>query len=41
MKEYDPAFYQIYSKDRDYSTAVLNIDREKINPRKDIAPTGR
>ena len=40
LKEYDPAFYELYSRDEAYSVAALNIDREKPKPRKDIAVYG-
>lgn len=35
-EQYDPKFAQILSKDPQYSTAVLNIDRQNKKPRKDI-----
>ncbi|NLO48495.1 MAG: glutamate--tRNA ligase [Clostridiales bacterium] len=37
IRKYDSAFYTVYVKDRAYTEQVLNIDREKANPRKDIA----
>ena len=36
-KVYDSEFYDIFTADADYSTAVMNIDRENPKPRKDIA----
>ena len=36
-KVYDPEFYAIFSADPEFSTAVMNIDRENPKPRKDIA----
>ncbi len=36
-KVYDPEFYDIFSADPEFSTAVMNIDRENPKPRKDIA----
>lgn len=36
-KVYDPEFYDIFSADPAFSTAVMNIDRENPKPRKDIA----
>ncbi|MBR6786049.1 MAG: glutamate--tRNA ligase [Clostridia bacterium] len=36
-KIYDPEFYAIFSADPEFSTAVMNIDRENPKPRKDIA----
>ena len=36
-KVYDPEFFEIFSADADFSTAVMNIDRENPKPRKDIA----
>ncbi len=36
-KVYDPEFYDIFTADPDFSTAVMNIDRENPKPRKDIA----
>ncbi len=35
--EFDPAFNTVFTADPDFSTAVLNIDREGPKPRKDIA----
>ena len=40
LKEYDPEFYALYSRDEAYSVAALNIDREKPKPCKDIAVYG-
>ena len=37
MKTYDPDFYKVFTRNPDYSMRVLNIDRDKPNPRKDIA----
>ncbi|MBQ9849201.1 MAG: glutamate--tRNA ligase [Clostridia bacterium] len=36
-KVYDSEFYNIFTADADFSTAVMNIDRENPKPRKDIA----
>ena len=36
-KEYDKEFYEIISKNPEYSTAILNVDRDTPKPRKDIA----
>jgi glutamyl-tRNA synthetase len=36
-KEYDKDFYEIISKNPEYSTAILNVDRDTPKPRKDIA----
>lgn len=36
-KEYDEKLASLYEQDKDYITAVLNIDRENKKPRKDIA----
>ena len=36
-KVYDPEFYEIFTADPEFSTAVMNIDRENPKPRKDIA----
>lgn len=36
-KVYDPEFFEIFTADADFSTAVMNIDRENPKPRKDIA----
>ena len=36
-KVYDPEFYDIFTADPTFSTAVMNIDRENPKPRKDIA----
>lgn len=35
--EYDKAFFEIISKNPEYSTAILNVDRDTPKPRKDIA----
>ena len=37
LKEYNPNFYVVFTANPDYSTRVLNIEREKKKPRKDIA----
>ena len=36
-KEYAPDFYETFTADPAFSTAILNIDREVPKPRKDIA----
>jgi len=36
LKQYDEEFYNIFSKDKEYSTSILNIEREQKKPRKDI-----
>ena len=36
-KVYDPGFASLFCADPEYSTAVMNIDRENPKPRKDIA----
>ena len=36
-KEFDAEFYDVFTANPEYSTAVLNIDRESPKPRKDIA----
>lgn len=36
-KEFDPEFYDILTKDIDYTKSVFAIDRDCIKPRKDIA----
>lgn len=36
-KNYDEEFYNILVNNKEYALAVLNIEREKDNPRKDIA----
>ena len=36
LKQYDIDFYNIFTKDSDYSTRILNIEREQKKPRKDI-----
>ena len=35
--EFDKEFYNVFTANPEYSTAVLNIDRESPKPRKDIA----
>ncbi len=36
-KEYDREFYELLTRDEEYSVNILNIDREGPKPRKDIA----
>lgn len=36
-KEFDIEFYTVFTADPEFSTALLNIDREGAKPRKDIA----
>ncbi|MBR3948720.1 MAG: glutamate--tRNA ligase [Clostridia bacterium] len=36
-KEYDKEFYELLTRDEEYSVNILNIDREGPKPRKDIA----
>ncbi|MCI5947701.1 MAG: glutamate--tRNA ligase [Oscillospiraceae bacterium] len=36
-KEYDPEFYEIFTKNPERSREIVNIDRENPKPRKDIA----
>ena len=36
-KVYDVELYQIFTKDKEYALKILNIEREKVKPRKDIA----
>ncbi len=36
LKQYDEEFYNIFTKDKNYSTSILNIEREQKKPRKDI-----
>ena len=36
-KEYDPEFYEIFTKNPERSREIVNIDRENLKPRKDIA----
>ena len=36
-KEYDKDFYELLTRDEEYSVNILNIDREGPKPRKDIA----
>lgn len=36
-KEYNPQLCSLYEQDKQYATAILNIDRENAKPRKDIA----
>ena len=37
FEKYDKEFYDIFTKDRDFSVNLLNIEREVKKPRKDIA----
>ena len=37
LNEFDKEFYDIFTKDPEYSTAFLNIEREQKKPRKDLA----
>ena len=37
FKKYDKEFYKIFTKDSEYSTNLLNIEREVKKPRKDIS----
>ena len=36
-KEYDREFFEVFTKDKNRSVAIVNIDRENPKPRKDIA----
>lgn len=36
LEEFDPSFLKVFTKDPDYSKAILNIEREQKKPRKDI-----
>ena len=36
LNQYDKEFYNIFTKDKDYSISILNIEREQKKPRKDI-----
>ena len=36
-KKYDVDFYKVFTKDEEFSTEMVNIDRESAKPRKDIA----
>lgn len=36
LKQYDTSFYEIFTKDKEYSTSILNIERCQKKPRKDI-----
>lgn len=36
-KKYDEDFYKVFTKDKAFSTEMVNIDRESNKPRKDIA----
>ena len=35
-EKYDKAFFEVFTRDAAYSTAILNVDRETPKPRKDI-----
>ena len=37
LKEFDPEFAELFTRNPEYSTAFLNIEREQKKPRKDIA----
>ncbi len=37
LNEFDKDFYEIFTKNPEYSTAFLNIEREQKKPRKDLA----
>ena len=36
LNQYDKEFYELFTKDKDYSISILNIEREQKKPRKDI-----
>ena len=36
-KKYDEDFYKVFTKDKAFSTEMVNIDRESAKPRKDIS----
>lgn len=36
LKQYDEEFYQIFTKDKEFSTNILNVQREVEKPRKDL-----
>ncbi len=36
LNQYDKEFYNIFTKDKEYSISILNIEREQKKPRKDI-----
>ena len=36
-KEYDEEFYKIITENKEYTTNILNIEREQVKPRKDFA----
>ena len=36
LNQYDKEFYKLFTKDKDYSISILNIEREQKKPRKDI-----
>ncbi|MDD4831679.1 MAG: glutamate--tRNA ligase, partial [Bacilli bacterium] len=40
LLKYDNEFYQIFTKDKDYSIKILNIQREVEKPRKDLTHYG-
>ena len=39
-KQYNPALYEVISSNRNYFADIINIDREKANPRKDYEKFG-
>ena len=39
-KQYNPSLYEVISKNRNYFADIINIDREKANPRKDYEKFG-
>ena len=39
-KKYNPTLYQVIKSDQKYFTEIMNIDREKANPRKDYEKFG-
>lgn len=40
LEQYDKEFYDIFTKDKNYSTEILNIEREQKKPRKDLGCYG-
>lgn len=36
LEQYDKDFYNIFSRDKSYSTSILNIERNQKKPRKDL-----
>ena len=36
LKEYDPEFYEIFTRDREYSEKILDVGRNGNRPRKDL-----